>query len=240
MSYTEIYACKKSEKKLVLISELKNSWLSTPVVAEYYKEKYNLEGTWTSPEFSKEFDVLFNSGELKDKDEYLAGLYYMELYMNHKVLKEFFEKLDKVADWADKQERPHHLKELKKILENLMDKYDYFLIESSLNCVSDELRNLINMESYLKSRNYQAIFKLKKDYPTYRIEDDGAMSDNMMTVKAGELYVYSGEEPIHANPDAIRIINKRTNGWLELYQEDFLEYFERVDNRKKWGKDGNN
>ena len=66
------------------------------------------------------------------------------------------------------------------------------------------------------------------------------MSDNMMTVKAGGLYVYSGEEPIHANTDAIRIINKRTNSWLELYQEDFEEYFERVDNRKKWGNYGNN
>lgn len=55
-----------------------------------------------------------------------------------------------------------------------MDKYDYFLIESSLNCVNNELRKLINMESYLKSRNYPAIFKLKKDYPTYRIEDDGS------------------------------------------------------------------
>ena len=62
------------------------------------------------------------------------------------------------------------------------------------------------------------------------------MSDNMMTVKAGGLYIYSGEEHMHANPDAIRIINKRTNGWLELYKEDFLEYFERVDNRKKWGE----
>ena len=59
------------------------------------------------------------------------------------------------------------------------------------------------------------------------------MSDNMMNVKTGELYVYSGEEPIHANPDAIRLINKRTNGWLELYKEDLLEYFERVYNRKK-------
>ena len=233
MSFTEIYGCKKGEKKLEFISELKNSWLSTPVIAEYFKKKYNLEGNWVTPTFTKVFDNLFNSGELKDKDEYLAGLYYMELYMNHKVLKEFFKKIDKVAEWADKEGIQHHLKELKEIIENSMDKYDYFLIESSLNSVSDELRKLINMETYLKSRNYPAVFKLKKDFPAYRIEDNGAMSDNIMTVKAGGLYVYSGEEPMHANPDAIKIINKRTNGWLELYQEDFKEYFERVDNRRK-------
>ncbi len=232
MSFTEIYACKKGEKKLEFISELKNSWLSTPVVADYYKEKYNLEGSFTSPEFIKAFDNLFNSGELRDKDEYLAGLYYMELYMNHKMLKELFKKLDDVVAWADKQKRPHHLIELKEILDESMEKYDYLLVESSLNCVSDELRKLINMESYLKSRNYPVIFRVKKDYQTYRIKDTG-MSDNMMTIKTGGRYVYSGEEPIYANRDAIRLINKRTNGWLELYQEDFLEYFERVDNRKK-------
>ena len=164
MSYTEIYACKKGEKKLELISELKNSWLSTPVVADYYKEKYNLEGSFISPEFIKAFDNLFNSGELRDKDEYLAGLYYMELYMNHKMLKELFKKLDDVTAWADKQKRPHHLIELKEILDESMEKYDYFLVGSSLNCVSDELRKLINMESYLKSRNYPAVFKIKKTF----------------------------------------------------------------------------
>lgn len=155
MSTTEIYACKKNDKRLNLILELKNSWLVTPIICDYYGEKYKLEGSFVSATFIKEFDKLFNSGGLKDRDEYFAGLYYQELYMNKKMLKELLKKLDDVIVWAEEKNKQHNLCQLKESLKGLMKDYDYFLVESSLNCVSEILKELINMETYLKKRNYQ-------------------------------------------------------------------------------------